>query len=338
MKLTIKQLSVHIQQDCILNNLSLCVEEGEFLSLLGPSGCGKSTLLKTIAGILPATKGHILLGEQDVTTLPIHKRNTVIVFQDMRLFPNMNVADNVAFPLKMQGIGKVERLKTAEELLAKVQMSGYGKRRISEISGGQQQRVALARALAARPRLLLLDEPFSALDENLREEMRELVMKLHKEFGMTTILVTHDREEALSMSDRVAVMFEGQIHQLGTPREVYAHPSCRSVASYFGDCVYICGTVKNGRFISGSIQLPIERQNGSYQLLLRWDALHPEASGDYFITVRGIHFHGAQTQVTFVDQQGLIWKKAFSYAVPWAVGEKLSCRLDLSGGVLFENK
>ena len=217
MKLKIENLSSGYDEDVVLRDLSLAVAEGEFLSLLGPSGCGKSTLMKTIAGILPARKGRIYLDGQEITNLPVHKRGTVVVFQDMRLFPHKSVAENVAFPLKMQGIPKQERLKTAEMLLEKVRMAGFGSRKPGELSGGQQQRIALARALAAQPKLLLLDEPFSTLDENLREDMRHLVLQLQKEFHMTVILVTHGREEALSMSDRVALLFDGQLNQIGTP-------------------------------------------------------------------------------------------------------------------------
>ena len=166
MKLVIKNLTAGYDADVVLRDLSLSVEEGEFLSLLGPSGCGKTTLMKTIAGILPVTQGRICLDGEEITDLPVHKRGTVIMFQDIRLFPHKSVAENVAFPLKMQGVLKEDRLHQAEELLDKVQLGGYGNRRPSELSGGQQQRVALARALAAKPKLLLLDEPFSALDEN----------------------------------------------------------------------------------------------------------------------------------------------------------------------------
>ena len=220
MKLKIEGLSAGYDKDFVIKDLSLSVNQGEFLSLLGPSGCGKTTLMKAVAGILPAQGGRILLDGEDITGLPIHKRGTVIVFQDMRLFPHMTVEENVAFPLKMQGVSRSGRLEQARDLLEKVQMGGFRDRRPSELSGGQQQRAALARALAARPRLLLLDEPFSALDENLREDMRNLVLQLQREFHMTVILVTHDREEALSMSDRIALMFSGRLVQTGTPKEV----------------------------------------------------------------------------------------------------------------------
>lgn len=249
-------LTVALQNETILSDLSLSVQKGEFLALLGPSGCGKSTLLKSIAGIVPLQQGQVILDGQDITRTPVHKRGTVILFQEMRLFPNMTVLENVAFPLKMQGIGKTQRLKQAEAFLQQVQMGRYSRRRVYELSGGQQQRVALARALAAQPRVLLLDEPFSALDENLRGEMRALVTQLHRSLGMTTVLVTHDRAEALSMADRVAVMFGGQIAQTGTPQEVYDHPVNRRVADYFGDCVYLSGQISDHLSAANSCPFP----------------------------------------------------------------------------------
>ena len=336
MKLKIENLSSGYDEDVVLKDLSLEVAEGEFLSLLGPSGCGKSTLMKTIAGILPARSGRILLDGVDITALPVHRRGTVVVFQDMRLFPHKSVAENVAFPLKMQGAAKQERLKTAEELLKKVQMGGYGRRKPGELSGGQQQRIALARALAAQPKLLLLDEPFSALDENLREDMRHLVLQLQKEFHMTVILVTHDREEALSMSDRVALLFDGKLHQVGTPREVYACPADKQVADYFGNCVYIPGQVKDGIFAGGGISCPAAEPDGDYILMLRPDCLNTEEPGDYLLTAEEISFRGSDTQVTFRASDGTLWKKAFHTGARWRVGDTLPVRLDLTEPVLFE--
>ena len=268
MKLEIQNLQVSLQNSPVLRCLSLSVQEGEFLSLLGPSGCGKSTLLKTVAGLLPMDEGRLLLDGQDISNLPTHKRGAVIVFQDIRLFPNMSVAENVAFPLKMQGVAKAERLRRAEELLECVRLGGLGKRRASQLSGGQQQRVALARALASQPRLLLLDEPFSSLDENLRADMRSLVLELHRQFGMTTLMVTHDREEALSMSDRVAVMLHGQIEQVAAPRDILAAPATPAVADYFGGGMYLSASVRNGTLVldeSTQANLP----DGEYGFYLR---------------------------------------------------------------------
>lgn len=271
MKLEIHNLSVDLNSNRIIDGLSLSVREGEFISLLGPSGCGKSTLLKTIAGINPVNGGTISLDGEVINDKPAHKRRAVIVFQDMRLFPNMTVAENVAYSLRLGGVRKAERLRRAEELLQAVQLQGLGERKISRLSGGQMQRVALARALAAEPRLLLLDEPFSSLDENLRQDMRNLVRKLHREFSMTTIMVTHDRQEAFAMADRVAVMFDGRIHALGSPREVYGDSRDERVAAYFKDFVLIEGVVKEGVFTASDdsgMTCRIDRPDGFCNLML----------------------------------------------------------------------
>ena len=306
------------------------------MSLLGPSGCGKTTLMKAVAGILPAQEGRIFLDGRDITHLPIHKRGTVIVFQDMRLFPHKSVVENVAFPLKMQGVSKEERIAQAEALLEKVQLAGFGSRKPAELSGGQQQRVALARALAAKPKLLLLDEPFSALDENLREDMRSLVLHLKDEFGMTVILVTHDREEALSMSDRVALMFNGKLIQTGTPRDVYSHPATRQAADYFGNCVYIRGRAENGRFTACGIDCAVDAVDGEYDIMLRPDCLHTEKEGSYSVTVESVLFRGSDTQVSFRAEDGTLWKKAYTHRVDWNVGDRLFVELNVSMPTLFK--
>lgn len=337
MKLNIQNLTAGYESDVVLKNLSLEVAAGEFLSLLGPSGCGKSTLLKAIAGIIPAKSGSICLDGQDITHLRIHKRGTTVLFQDMRLFPHKSVAENVAFPLKMQGIPKAERLKTAQMLLEKVQLAGFGNRRPMELSGGQQQRVALARALAAQPKVLFLDEPFSALDENLREDMRALVLQLKAEFRMTVILVTHDREEALSMSDRVALMFDGQLMQIGTPREVYTRPASIRAADYFGNCVYLSGHVSDGEFTGTGITCPASVPDGAYRLMLRPDCLDVDHPGSYTLTVEDISFRGSETLVTFRAEDGTAWKKAFSGSVSWERGDRIGASLLIEEPVLFES-
>ena len=336
MKLEIKNLSVGYETGAVLRNLSLNLAEGEFLSLLGPSGCGKTTLMKAIAGILPVQGGSIYLDGKEITNMPIHKRGTVIVFQDMRLFPHQSVVENVAFPLKMRGIPKARRLKRAEGLLEKVQMADFGCRKPSELSGGQQQRVALARALAAQPRLLLLDEPFSALDENLREDMRSLVLQLREEFHMTVILVTHDREEALSMSDRVALMFDGHIAQSGTPRAVYDRPENRRVADYFGDCVYVGGSVTGGTFTGGGISCATGVPDGAYQLMVRPGSLQTDIPGDYRLTVEGVSFRGSDTLVSFRAEDGTLWKKSFLGTVVWKPGDNFCASLRIQDPVLFQ--
>ena len=221
--LEVNGLFVDIKGQPILKGVDFSVKSGELMGLLGPSGCGKSTLLKAVAGILPPKSGSILIGGENMANVPPHKRGAVIVFQDMRLFPNMTALENVAFPIKMQGVPKRQRLEQAAQLMKSVQLCGLERRRINELSGGQQQRVALARALAAQPRLLLLDEPFTALDNELKEEIRALVLELHKKFRTTTVLVTHDRQEAFAMADRIAVMRDGRVMRQGARDEMAAH-------------------------------------------------------------------------------------------------------------------
>ena len=334
MKLEIKNLSVVLDRHAILRNVSLEVRDGEFLSLLGPSGCGKSTMLKTVAGLLPVSGGEIFLGDQEVSRVPAHKRGAVVVFQDLRMFPQMTALENVAFPLKMQGIPKKERLNIAAEYLKKVQLEGREDQPVSNMSGGQQQRVALARALAAKPKLLLLDEPFSALDENLREDMRQLVKRLQQELGVTTVLVTHDRGEALSMSDRVALMFDGRIAQIGTPREVYRRPGNRQVADYFGNCVYIPGKVEKGRFTGGGLTCRTDLPDGSSTLMLRPGELRL-GEGSVTLKVEEILYRGGDTLVTLRSSGGVQWKIHQSWDCSLQPGESICVAIDLSDPVIF---
>ena len=276
MKLEIKDLSVELNKNLILKGVDLGIEEGEFISLLGPSGCGKSTLLKTIAGLIPVASGTVSLDGEVINDVPAYKRGTVIVFQDMRLFPNMTVAENVAYPLRIKGMNRSERLKKAEEYLGYVQLNGYGDRKISRLSGGQQQRVALARALAAEPKIVLLDEPFSSLDENLREDMRRLVKDLHRQFGMTTVMVTHDRQEAVAMADRLAIMFDGGIVQTGIPEDIFADPANQDVEEYFGGNLLVKGKVQGGIFTAtdgSGLSCRIDRPDGDCERMIRTDVL-----------------------------------------------------------------
>ena len=217
MGLSIDKLEVKLQKDEILHEISLEIKEGEFISLLGPSGCGKTTLLKSIAGLLEISSGEMWLNGESITETPPEKRGTVIVFQDLRLFPHMTVEKNITFPMELKKVPKDVQKATVKKLLEAVQLPGFENRKIRQMSGGQMQRVALARALAANPKVLLLDEPFSGLDEELRVEMAALVKRLHEEWKITTILVTHDRREALQLSDRIALMGEGKIICYDTP-------------------------------------------------------------------------------------------------------------------------
>lgn len=335
MKLSIENLSVTLEKREILRNVSLQAAEGEFVSLLGPSGCGKTTLLKTVAGLLAPCGGRLRLGGEDVTSLPPHRRGVVILFQDIRLFPHMTAAENVAFPLRMRGLGRRARLEQAEKLLDRVRLPGYGERRISALSGGEQQRVALARALAAEPRLLLLDEPFSALDENLRDDMRSLVLSLHREFCMTTVLVTHDREEALSMSDRVALLFHGEIEQCGAPEEVYLRPATRRAADYFGGRAYLDGAVRGGVFRCGLMTLPTALPEGRYSLCLREEMWRPAERGPYALTVEQVRFCGPRTLVRLAAADGTVLRRSFPGAVSFQEGDVVRFELDVGEPVLF---
>lgn len=223
--------------------LDLEIRPGELFFLLGPSGCGKTTLLRMLAGLETPTSGTIRFGERDVTTLPANKRNIGMVFQSYALWPHMTVAENVAFGLKVRKIKADSRDSRVREALAAVRMDPYAERRPGQLSGGQQQRVALARALVVRPDVLLLDEPLSNLDAALRIEMRREIRRLCRETGITSVYVTHDQEEALSMADRMAVLRAGKLEQLGAPRDLYAKPASRFVAGFLGETNFIPGVV-----------------------------------------------------------------------------------------------
>lgn len=218
----------------VVKGVNLAFQKGEFISLLGPSGCGKTTILRMIAGFERPTSGRILVEEQDISPLPPNRRNIGMVFQAYALFPNMNVEDNVGFGLKIAGMPREARRARVEEMLKLIGLSGFGKRFPFEMSGGQQQRVALARALAPKPRMLLLDEPLSALDAKIRVSLREEIRAIQRELGITTIFVTHDQEEALSISDRIVVLSAGNVEQFGTPFEIYNRPATRFVATFVG--------------------------------------------------------------------------------------------------------
>ena len=210
-RLFLTDINVELGKKHILKNVSLEVKTGQLISLLGSSGCGKSTLLKTVAGIIEPYSGDVLIDGKSVLGVPVHRRGAVIVFQDLRLFPHMSVAENVEFALKMSGMKKQQYREIAREQLEKVRLEGLEDRRISQISGGQMQRVALARAFAVRPSVMLLDEPFSSLDEELRLEMGNLLLELQRESELTTVLVTHDTKEARRLSDAIAYMKDGEI-------------------------------------------------------------------------------------------------------------------------------
>jgi putrescine transport system ATP-binding protein len=243
-----------------VDNVDLTIERGELFALLGGSGCGKTTLLRMLAGLESPDSGRILIDGQDMTGVPAHRRPVNMMFQSYALFPHMNVADNVGYGLRREGVAKPEIATRVGEALALVQLTEFGRRKPSQLSGGQRQRVALARALVKRPKLLLLDEPLAALDRKLREGTRFGLVRLQEQLGLTFVVVTHDQEEAMSMASRLAVMNAGRIAQIGTPHDLYEHPATRFIADFIG-IANILDAGPNGWFAlrPEKIQLAVDR-------------------------------------------------------------------------------
>jgi putative spermidine/putrescine transport system ATP-binding protein len=285
-----------------LDDVSLDIRAGEFLTLLGPSGSGKTTLLMALAGFVSPDAGSIRFGDQEVVTLSPHKRGLGMVFQSYALFPLMSVAENVAYPLKIRGMPKEEIAKKVAGALAMVQLDGYGDRRIQQMSGGQRQRVALARAMVFEPRIILMDEPLSALDKKLREQMQIELKALHRKLGATVVYVTHDQREALTMSDRIAVVNQGRIVQLDEPQLLYRRPSSLFVADFVGESVAIPVELSNGvvKFRGNDLKTSgsISERPGAHFLILRPElvelqsaAAHPDVNELEGI-VRDVIFQG----------------------------------------------
>ncbi len=323
----------------MLRPVRLTIREGEFFSLLGPSGCGKTTLLKMVAGLLEADGGEVWVGDENLTDVPSESRKFAMVFQQSLLFPHKTIEDNVAFGLKMQKVGKKQRLKAAADMLEHVGLSGFGSRYPDELSGGQQQRVALARALVANPRVLLMDEPFSALDPGLREEMRELLSRIQKEFRVTVLFVTHDRDEAFALSDRIAVMGEGQLRQVGTARQLYERPETTAVAAFLGLKNILSGTVNNGRFTSSDKTLETavngELADGDYFLVVRPESIRA-AEGDRpgQVSIKGTvqemtYGHGMYSLKVKAGSQLLECAFTTFQAEKTAVGEPIELLVDM---------
>jgi putative spermidine/putrescine transport system ATP-binding protein len=280
--ITLRQITKRYGSTCILNNIDLDIKSGEFLTLLGPSGSGKTTLLTVLAGLTRPDGGSLKFGETEVVCTPPHKRDVGMVFQNYALFPHMTVAGNVGFSLRLRGMKRAEMNRRVEHALEMVRLGGYGHREVQQLSGGQCQRVALARALVFEPRILLMDEPLSALDKQLREEMQIELRQLHNRLGMTTVYVTHDQHEALTMSDRIAVINCGRIIQVDRPYELYERPSNCFVAKFIGESSLIPIEVRGGLAeLSGVVlETPIHPGcDGPRMLMLRPERLKILAGG-----------------------------------------------------------
>jgi spermidine/putrescine transport system ATP-binding protein len=291
-----------------LNNVSVAIRENEFFTLLGPSGCGKTTLLRLVAGFEFPDAGRILLHGEDIAPKPPHQRPVNTVFQNYALFPHMTVAQNIGFGLEMLGHSRSDVNARIDEMLALVQMPDLKDRRTSQISGGQQQRVALARALAPRPKVLLLDEPLSALDYKLRKDMQIELKRLQSETGITFIFVTHDQEEALTMSDRIAVMSKGEILQTGSPHEIYERPARRFVANFIGETNFLKGTASHAAGDRVKVQLAAGGEivveaaesvaaHGPVSVMLRPEHASLSKSGTLMGRVDNVIYLGTDTHV-----------------------------------------
>ncbi|MGA8295537.1 MAG: ABC transporter ATP-binding protein [Acidimicrobiales bacterium] len=325
-----------------LNGFSISIAPGELVALLGPSGCGKTTALRAVAGLEQLDEGRVLVGGDDITDTPPHHRNLGMVFQAYSLFPNMNALENVAFGLEVRRIVSGERRKRAGEMLELVGLETMAERYPHELSGGQQQRVALARALCVEPRLLLLDEPLSALDAKVRAQLRDEIRRIQLELGITTIFVTHDQEEALSIADRVGVMRAGQLEQLGPPADVYSNPATNFVAGFVGSVSRLPGEVVGQSSVSvlGSnltiparvVDLPIGTK---VDVLVRPESIKIRPAEDGQAVVARASFLGAVVRVVAVIADGTEVASTLTAAEAYALPPGTRVEIELLGDVLF---
>jgi putative spermidine/putrescine transport system ATP-binding protein len=326
-----------------VDDLSLDVHKGELVCLLGPSGCGKTTTLRMIAGFVEPDGGAVMISGQDVTHLPPYRRDTGMVFQSYGLFPHMTVTANVAFGLESIGMPKHERAQRVDEMLELVELDHLAGRFPAELSGGQQQRVALARALALRPAVLLLDEPFSNLDAQLRVRLREELRNLIDSIDITTLFVTHDQEEAILLSDRIVVMNEGRGEQIGTPEDIYERPTSRFVAEFIGLCTILEGQAYDSEFVSDrGLRLPIKGHEGKALAVVRPEYLKlATGAGAHFHlsgTVERAHYYGAMTRLRVrIGDEMLLMEADFSSRARPVEGQSIDIEIDCSRISLIPN-
>jgi spermidine/putrescine transport system ATP-binding protein len=312
----------------VLKSISLNIAAGEFLTLLGESGSGKTTLLRLIAGFEQPTSGEIWMSGERLDTLPPHKRRVNTVFQNYALFPHLSVRDNVAYGLRVQGAPRTEIRTRVEQALNMVKMSEFAAARPSRLSGGQQQRVALARALINRPLLLLLDEPLSALDANLRKQMQSELKALQREIGITFLFVTHDQEEAMALSDRIALLRDGALEQVASPREIYARPATAYTAQFIGQTNLLRGEIRRSIATCGALRWPIEEPDGPAVFSLRPETIRLSLDGKR--QLNEVKFRGSVKQQIFGGASELL-------EVDSGDGQLLRVRLPASGPLTGEH-
>ncbi|MBS0023159.1 ABC transporter ATP-binding protein [Microbacterium paraoxydans] len=310
----------------VLHGVDLDIAPGEFVSLLGPSGCGKTTLLRVLAGLEGAEGGAVLLGGADVSRVPTNKRDIGMVFQSYSLFPHLRVADNTAFGLRRRGVGKAEAGRRSLDALALVGLAELADRFPHQLSGGQQQRVALARALVTEPRVLLLDEPLSALDAKVRVQLRDEIRRIQLRLGITTVFVTHDQEEALAVSDRIAVMNSGRIEQIGTPEELYTAPSTAGVAAFVGLSSVVSGVADGDHVMVWGQRLPLQSPaDGPVDVYLRPENVHfaSEADGATDALVEESTFLGSMRRTLVRTESGELVRVQHAPGVHPAYGDRV---------------
>lgn len=311
--ISLKDITVSFDGEKVLDGLNLNISDGEFVTLLGPSGCGKTTTLRIIGGFVFPDSGNVFFDGKNMTDLPAHKRQVNTIFQRYALFPHLNVEDNVAFGMRVQRKSKAEIRETVDHMLKLVNLVGFNKRRIDTLSGGQQQRVAIARALANNPRVLLLDEPLAALDLKLRKDMQVELKNIQKSLGITFIYVTHDQEEALSMSDTVVVMDNGKIQQIGTPQDIYNEPQNAFVADFIGESNILDGIMHEDYLVEffgrkfRCLDAGFEKKE-PVDVVIRPEDIDivPAHKGDLTGTVTAVTFKGVHFE-TIVDFKGFKW-------------------------------
>ena len=344
--ISISQVTKRYGKTYALDHVDLEIHSGEFLTLLGPSGSGKTTLLTVLAGFTRPDGGSLKFGDTEMVCVPPHKRDVGMVFQNYALFPHMSVLDNVGFPLKLRGVKPAERAQRAERSLEMVRLGGFGSRGVDQLSGGQRQRVALARAMVFEPRIMLMDEPLSALDKQLRDHMQIELRQLHDKLGMTTVYVTHDQREALTMSDRIAVIQSGRIMQLDTPRALYERPVNRFVAEFIGESTFLPVQVAAGRVTLAGQAIQTANpplHDGPQMLMLRPErvrlldaAVAPDPSTNVFeATVASIVYQGDSSLFHLALGDGSLIGVREPSALRVVAGDRVRLRVDAQDTVLL---